>query len=133
MPGERLKTDESERIVPLAAGLIQEGFISYVESLAKGGALFPSITPSPDGRRADNGGKTLRMWIRHDLKLSDEALSPNHSWRHSVETKFLDKLVPDKIAWTITGRKVPGSGAGYRHPSITSLKTAVDGLEYAVD
>jgi hypothetical protein len=36
------------------------------------------------------------------------------------------------VWWAITGRAIPGSGAGYRHPSPSILKVAADKLHYAL-
>jgi integrase len=110
MPKERLKNANSNRSVPLAqVGLIDEGFLDYVEGLPKGSALFPNIKPSPfDGKRSHYAINKMGQWIRKDLKLTDERIGPDHSWRHYFKTACreaeIDRDVHDAITGHIHGK-----------------------------
>jgi len=78
----QIKTENSERTVPLPAGLIEEGFLKYVDSLPKGGPLFSNLPPDMFGHRGGNGFKRVARWVRERLKITDPRKSPSHSWRH---------------------------------------------------
>jgi integrase len=79
-----LKTESSERAVPLHPALIESGFLQFVDA-AKAGPLFADLPPNRFGSRGGNGTKVLGRWVRH-LGLTDTRLSPNHSWRHRFKT-----------------------------------------------
>ncbi len=77
-----IKTENSERTVPIHPSVIDERFLEYVEKLPKGGPLFPKLTPDMFGRRGGNGSKRVGRWVRKKLKITDPRKSPSHSWRH---------------------------------------------------
>ena len=78
-----LKNEDSRRDVPIHPALIAEGFLRYVRALSAGSALFPDAQPDKVfGIRSTNAGKKLSRWLKHDLKITDDRISPNHSWRH---------------------------------------------------
>jgi integrase len=52
-----LKTEGSDRKIPLHPALIDEGFMGYVAELPKDGLLFPDIPPDRFGRRAGTATK----------------------------------------------------------------------------
>jgi integrase len=105
MPEERLKNSGSNRSVPLAhVGLIDEGFVDYVQGLSKGSALFPNIKPSPsDGKRSHYAVKKMGKWIRKDLELTEERIGPDHSWRHYFKTACRDAEIDRDVHDAITG------------------------------
>ncbi|MBJ6128372.1 site-specific integrase [Microvirga splendida] len=79
-----LKTVNAERTVPLHQALIDEGFLSFVESV-RAGPLFSGLRPDKFGRRGGTGTKQLGRWVRA-LGITDPRLQPNHSWRHRMRT-----------------------------------------------
>jgi integrase len=126
--GATLKTDESNKVVPLAQAILDSGFIEYAQK--RTGALFPNCETES---RRETTTAWLRDWVWRVLgkKPADEPrLSPNHSWRHSVESKLVNLGISDHIAWTITGRAIRGSAAGYRHATLATLKATVDQITY---
>jgi integrase len=96
-----LKNENSERAVPLHPAIIESGFLQFVAA-ARSGPLFRGLQADRFGNRCGNGTKTIGRWVR-GLGLTDERLSPSHSWRHLFKTlgrKF--NLAPD-IVNAITG------------------------------
>jgi integrase len=81
-----IKTENAERMAPLPAGLIEEGFLEYVDGLPKGGPLFPDLKPDMFGRRGGNGSKRLARWVRAKVNITDKRKKPSHSWRHRYRT-----------------------------------------------
>lgn len=85
--GKRVKTDASERVVPVHSEVIRLGFLSYAEARRKAdGAnawLFPSV--SPDCGRA--GVPAFSQWFGRYLRaagVTDKA-KVFHSFRHTVK------------------------------------------------
>ncbi|MGO4511569.1 tyrosine-type recombinase/integrase [Bradyrhizobium sp. 2TAF36] len=85
--GKRVKTDASERVVPVHPEVIRLGFLSYVEERRKAdGAdawLFPSV--SPDRGRA--GVPAWSQWFGRYLRASGVTNRAKvfHSFRHTVK------------------------------------------------
>ncbi len=78
-----LKNEDSRRDVPIHPALIAEGFLDYVRGLPAGSPLFPDAKPDKVfGLRSTNAGKKLSRWLKQDLGITDDRISPNHSWRH---------------------------------------------------
>jgi integrase len=86
--GKRLKTEQSERFVPLHSQLIAAGFLKYVaDQITKRGAdawLFPNVAPGTTGKSAFSKwfGRYLET---HGITDSSKVF---HSFRHS----FVDAL-----------------------------------------
>ncbi|MET4070624.1 site-specific recombinase XerD [Bradyrhizobium sp. S3.2.6] len=85
--GKRVKTDASERVVPVHPEVVRLGFISYVDERRKAdGAdawLFPSV--SPDRGRA--GVPAWSQWFGRYLRASGvtDKAKVFHSFRHTVK------------------------------------------------
>jgi integrase len=76
-----LKTDGSERIVPLHPALIKGGLLEFVEK-RKAGPLFADLSPDKFGKRGGNGTKMIGRFVR-DLGLKDPRLmetTPSFLW-----------------------------------------------------
>ena len=79
-----LKNASSERIIPIHPALIENGFLIFVSKF-KSGPIFPDLPQDKFGKRGNNGTKSVGRWVR-SLGLTDERLSPSHSWRHRIKT-----------------------------------------------
>lgn len=78
-----LKNDDSSRSVPLHPALIAEGFLDYVTALPARSPLFPDLPPDKVfGRRSTAGGRKVGRWLKEVVGITDERISPSHSWRH---------------------------------------------------
>jgi integrase len=96
-----LKTASSERVVPLHPAIIEAGFLQFVSKVPQG-PLFAALPPDKFGKRGGNGTKVIGRWVRR-LGLTDERISPSHSWRHRFKTLCRrHELLPD-VANAITG------------------------------
>ena len=78
-----VKNGASIRNVPIHPALAAEGFLKYVEALPAGSPLFPDSKPDARyGNRARTATKAMSKWMRDTVGITDEAISPSHSWRH---------------------------------------------------
>jgi integrase len=96
-----LKTVSSERVVPLHPAVIKAGFGKFVTGARKG-PLFASLKPDVFGSRGGNGTKILGRWVRQ-LGVTDERISPSHSWRHRFKTLARKHGLAVDISDAITG------------------------------
>jgi hypothetical protein len=98
-----LKTEESDRKVPLHPALIEEGLMEYVAGLPKDGSLFPDIPPDRFGRRSGTATKWIGKCIRQTVGITDRRFDPNHSWRHArAQRQRLRRLVPPHQSLELT-------------------------------
>jgi integrase len=79
-----LKNQNSERVIPIHPALIEEGFLCFVEA-RNAGPLFSELSPDRFGSRGGSGTKLIGRWVR-GLGITDERISPSHSWRHRFKT-----------------------------------------------
>ena len=107
-----LKNANSERTIPLHSALIEAGFLEFARR-AVSGPLFPGLPPDKFGKRGGTATKRLGPWVR-GLGLTDERLSPSHSWRHRFKTLARrHELRPDTVdAITGHGRRAVGDTYG---------------------
>ena len=106
-----LKTEGSERTIPIHPALTQPGFLAFVAQVGVG-PLFAN-TPDRFDSRGGNGTKLLSKWVRN-LGLTDTQILPRHSWRHRL--KALGRrhgLAPDIVdAITGHGKRTVGDAYG---------------------
>lgn len=110
--GKRLKTEASERLVPVHPTLLGIGFMAYVEAQrAKGVAkLFPELRCSTTGYYSDPFSK----WFRRFLVAAD-AHGPRtcfHSFRHCFRDALREGDVSHEIGLVLGGWSVGGSAGG---------------------
>ncbi|WP_284257448.1 hypothetical protein [Acidocella aquatica] len=116
-----LKTESSERSVPLHPRLIAEGFLKYVSALPPGSPLFPDIRPDKRyGRRGNNAQKIMSKWIKATVGITDKAISPSHSWRHWWMDEARRADLHGEVRHAITGHiddenESANYGIGLRH------------------
>lgn len=80
--------DRNPRYVALHSHLVEQGFLTFVNS-AKPGPLFfdPKLgrggsSKNPHSKKV---GERICSWIRGN-GITDERISPNHAWRHRFKT-----------------------------------------------
>jgi integrase len=115
--GKRLKTEQSERFVPLHPQLIAAGFLKYVsEQIAERGAtawLFPKVAPGTTGKSAFS--KWFGRYIgAHGITDGTKVF---HSFRHS----FVDAL---RLAGV--GEEINIALLGHTDPSVHDKYGAKD-------
>ncbi len=113
--GRSLKNEDSRRDVPLHPALVAEGFPAYVAGLKSGSPLFPDIpVDKVFGTRAANASKRVGYWLRRDLAITDDLISPNHSFRHWLIGAARRVAMPLEVRSAITGHSAKADeSAGY--------------------
>ncbi len=102
--GRSLKNEDSRRDVPLHPALVAEGFADYVAGLKAGSPLFPDIpVDAVFGTRAANASKRVGYWLRKSLGITDDLISPNHSFRHWWIGAARRISMPVEVRSAITG------------------------------
>ena len=96
-----LKNENSERAVPLHPAIVASGFLKFVKAIGTG-PVFANLAADRFGNRGGNGTKVLGKWVR-GLGLTDERLSPSHSWRHRFKTLGRQLGLAPDIVNAITG------------------------------
>lgn len=79
-----LKNASSERVVPLHPAVLKAGFPDFVAS-GRAGPLFSMLGADRFGNRGGTGTKAISRWVRA-IGITDERISPSHSWRHRFKT-----------------------------------------------
>ena len=84
-----LKTDESKRAIPIHNQLVKLGFLRFVKKQMKagGGQLFPLLKSNKRGQYGAKWGDWWGRYIRQTIGITDERISPAHSFRHLFITE----------------------------------------------
>lgn len=99
-----VKNEYSRRDVPLHPALVAEGFLDYVRDLPVGSPLFPDAAPDRVfGRRSTTAGRKISRWLKADLGITDQKISPNHSWRHFFISACRSVAMNPEIRSALTG------------------------------
>jgi hypothetical protein len=136
--GRRLKTQQSERVVPVHPQLVKLGFLKYVTARRKEGErawLFPTVAPDQKG--------SLRAWSKwwgRHLRTHVGILDRNkvyHSFRHGFQDALRqatpDEELRDALAGRSSGKSVSrtyGAKAMLRRWGVKALKNAIDHIEF---
>ncbi len=125
IPGVRItpeagtvKTDVA-RWVALHPTLIQQGFVDWFRSRPSG-PLFVDMRLHRQGATppAERVGQHLSKWVRDDIGIDDERVSPNHGWRHRFKTLSRSySLIKEEVDY-IQGHSPATAGDDYGdHPA----------------
>jgi integrase len=126
---KRLKTDNSERLVPVHSRLIALGWLDYVKSVGKG-HLFPSLE-----FRGDRGGYSgeFSKWAGRRLRkvgIADTRKVASHSFRHTMATRLGSAGVSPQIIDRLQGWADSSMRANYTHaPEAKALGDAMEKFE----
>ena len=124
-----VKTDTSNRVVPLHSAVIALGFLDYFDSV-KGKKLFPKIKQDSIGRWAGNWSKWFGRY-RRDLGL-DTRWKDFHSFRATWKSAARGAGIPEEIHDEITGHENGSVGRGYGKVPIPVLVTALEKIAFDV-
>jgi integrase len=104
LEGQKLKTSNSKRLVPVHSKLIKLGFVDYLNANKKNGAerLFPALTNLRDGYSKNASSWFARYRKKHELNIVDRK-QDFHSFRHNVSDYFKQNDVPETQAAAIFG------------------------------
>jgi integrase len=90
------------------------------------GPLFRDVRKDKDGKRSTYVARKIDRWM--DGVIKDPNLAPNHSFRHYLKSRLLDRDVPERISDAITGHKTPGIGRKYEHVEMAKKFKAISKL-----
>ncbi|WP_304271303.1 site-specific integrase [Brevundimonas naejangsanensis] len=131
--GKRLKTEASERLVPIHPTLRGIGFMAYVESQRAKGVfkLFPELRRSSTGYYSDPFSK----WFRRFLVsiAADEPRTCFHSFRHCFRDALRNADVSHEVAVALGGWSNESGGAERAYgkgPSLSSLTAGLSLVRY---
>lgn len=136
--GRRLKTQQSERVVPVHPQLVSLGFLKYVAARRKEDErawLFPTVAPDQKG--------SLRAWakwwgrhLRTHVGIKDRN-KVYHSFRHGFQDALRqatpDEELRDALAGRSSGKSVSrtyGAKGMLRRWGVKALKNAIDKIEF---
>jgi integrase len=116
---KRLKTDASERFVPIHSELTKIGFLTYVAKMKRAGAvrLFPDL---PKGKRGYYSDPFQKWFSRFLVGIGAKTPKTSfHSFRHCYrdalrEADISSERVPALGGWTSKGGAEEIYGAGHR-------------------
>lgn len=109
--GQRLKTPESERLMPIHSRLFELGLLEYVERLKEQGKemLFPELTPHPKHGYSATPSKWFGR-LRNQLELNTNGGERKdfHSFRHTVADNLKQLGVAESHIGGILGHTTGG-------------------------
>jgi integrase len=133
----RLKTKNSQRVIPLHSALIRMGFLQYVIEKAPkpDDPLFPDL--APQGVDKKRGPRFTRFFghYRKTIGIYREGIAM-HSFRHLVSTRLRNKVNDYEHARhinCITGHSQQGSEGDVRYdkgPGVKAIAQTLELLEY---
>lgn len=126
--GQRVKTEGSERRVPIHPDLIALGFLKVVASAKSRGParIFHKINPTAEGELMGNWSKWFSRYLRKARGVTDERVV-FHSFRHSFKHYAREVKVPTEVSNEITGHEtgdVAEQYGGLEYP----LRPLVEGM-----
>jgi integrase len=117
-----VKTNEA-RTVPLHEHLIEQGFIRAIADKPHGPLFY---NPEHERGGSDRGqhkkvGHFLAKWVRKSVGVTDEAIMPNHAWRHTFKTICFEVGIEERAADYMEGHASKGQGRRYGANTIPAL------------
>lgn len=130
-----LKTDASDRYIPVAAGLETAGFLAFAEMRREAGErwLFPSLNRGGAVTPGDQFGKWFARF-RETHGLPAGPLNGSHRFRHLMRSTLAGMGVGVETADALTGHAAIGSTGRtvYTAVPMSAVKAAVDRLTWPV-
>lgn len=131
--GQRVKTEGSERRVPLHPDLVKLGFVKYAQAQAGKPLLFDRLSMGPkETRLAGNWGRWFARYMRDTCGVTDERMT-FHSFRHTFKHHMRQCQVPKDVNDALTGHETGDAADAYGGLSFP-LSPLVEGVKrYRVD
>lgn len=124
-----LKTDSSERVMPVSSELLRLGFIQYVEALRAAGEwlLFPELLPE-SGIGTLGGGFYKTRWTHLAKKLPFLVKGQaNHSFRHTAIDEMKGAGISGELRADFAGHKLDSETEGrYSNVHMALLRDAAE-------
>ena len=111
------------REVPLHPHLIEQGFARFVRSRPRGPIFYKAVRArggSEFNPAYQKVGEKLAAWVR-DLGVTDEAVAPNHGWRHRFNTVARRCRIIPEIRDAIVGHAMRTEGEDYGDMIVEAL------------
>jgi integrase len=122
---KRLKTENSERLVPIHSRLLALGWLDYVKSVGSG-HLFPMLA----FKEGEGYSAAFSKWAGRRLRrvgISDPRKVASHSFRHTMATRLGSAGVPTQIIDRLQGWADGSMRANYTHElDAQSLRDAIE-------
>jgi integrase len=121
------------RVVPLHEHLIAQGFLRFVREHRDGPLFYrprPTTSAQDDPLKrkktpAAQVRQRLAAWVRRELGVTDEELSPIHGWRHTFKAVGRSVGISDKVLDDICGHAPASEGQGYGRASLEDMAAAI--------
>ncbi|HAJ89813.1 MAG TPA: hypothetical protein DCM27_02180 [Rhodospirillaceae bacterium] len=134
---KKLKTEQSNRIVPVHPMLKKIGLLEYVESVKKAGVfkLFPDVKVATTGYHSGNFSKYFSRHLKAIGVKTDK--TSFHSFRHNFRDAEREAEMPEHISqqlggWT-TGKTDANYGSGVKIETLSKWMDKIDYPEVALD
>lgn len=112
LAGRKLKTQASERTVPIHSAVLDAGLMTFVAATQQeGDRVFPTLAPAAHGSFSHN----LSRWFgkfRHEVGVSDPA-TVFHSFRHGFRDAARDAAIPEELTDALGGWTTGGVATQY--------------------
>jgi integrase len=119
-----VKTGEA-REVPLHEHLVALGFADFVQA-SPPGHLFIKVAANGDVRGPLRGlTNRLREFVREKAGVTDEAVQPNHAWRHRFKTVGRDIGADPVVVDAIQGHESGTVSSRYGDKTLSKAKVRV--------
>ncbi|WP_293825300.1 DUF6538 domain-containing protein [uncultured Brevundimonas sp.] len=125
--GQKVKTEGSERRIPIHPDLIGLGFLKVVAAAKneRRTRIFHKINPTAEGELMGNWSKWFSRYLRKVCGVADDRVvfhSFRHSFKHYARACRLDKAVNDAITGHETGETGDDYGPVYPlHPLVEGM------------
>ena len=108
-----VKTEDSKRVVPIHAKLIELGFLKYCAALKASGQteLFPDLKENSVGKRTKEASQRLNRIINRHVSADSRLVF--HSLRHAFKAKGNDANLTDRTLDQICGHAATSTGGRY--------------------
>jgi integrase len=118
------------RDIPLHPQLVQEGLLAFVRSHAPGYLFFSAKTPEDAIKKANSVAGKVSQWVRNDVQITDDRISPSHAWRHRFKTECIRSDVPPDYAEVLMGHEDGRAARGYGDYPIAALAREIGKLPF---
>lgn len=126
--GKRVKTEGSERRIPVHPDLVKLGFVKYAQAQAGKPLLFDKLSMGPkETRLAGNWGRWFARYMRNTCGVTDERMT-FHSFRHTFKHHLRQCQVPKDVNDALTGHETGDAADAYGslsfplHPLVEGMK-----------
>ena len=108
-----VKTETSNRQIPIPSKLIAEVFIDFVKTKKPGEPLFADIPPDVFGSRGGTASKRICGFVREKVGIKDKKIAPNYSFRHQFKDLCRNAGLTEEVHDALTGHDGGGEGRKY--------------------